>query len=158
VERLYHSMVNDRLAELRQLPDPPFLFAFSGSGSFVRTKDVVSQNASVQEAGLSRGLETLLVELSRVKQHGFNASEVERAKKDMLRFYESAYTEREKEESDRFSNEISSVFLEQEPMPGIEFEYGLAQRFLPAISLDEVNHLAREWSSTQNRVILVNGP
>ena len=158
VERLYHSMVSDRLSELRQHPDPPFLYAFSRSGSFVRTRDVVFQSAVVQEAGLARGLDTLLVELARVNKHGFNASELERAKKEVLRYYESAYREREKEESDRLIHGISGAFLQGEPVPGIELEYGLAQRFLPTIPLDELNHLASEWIAGQNRVILVNGP
>jgi zinc protease len=158
VESLYHGMVNSRLAELRQRPDPPFLYAFSGSGSFVRTRDVVYQTAGVQEAGLARGIETLLVELARVDAHGFGASEFGRIKKQLLRSFETAYQERDKTESDSYSDEISSAFLEREPMPGIAVEFGLAQRFLPAISLDEVDHLAREWIGDSNRVILVNGP
>jgi zinc protease len=87
VSRLYHSMVNNRLSELRRRADPPFLFASSSSGSFVRTKDVVFQSAGVQEDGLARGLDALLVELARIDKHGFNPSELERAKKEMLRNY-----------------------------------------------------------------------
>src|SRR5437867_1545691 len=119
---------------------------------------VVFQSAVVQEARLARGLDTLLVELARVNKHGFNASELEPAKKEVLRYYESAYREREKEESDRLIHGISGAFLQGEPVPGIELEYGLAQRFLPTIPLDELNHLAAEWIAGQNRGILVSGP
>ncbi len=158
VEQLYHQMIDARLDELRQRPDPPFLFAFSSSGSFVRTKDVVFQTAGVQESGLARGLDTLLVELARVDQHGFNESELERAKTKSLRFYEQAYKERDKEESIGFTGEILNHFLEGEAMPGIEVELGLARRFLPAIKVEDVNHLAQGWVGGKNRVILVNGP
>ena len=81
-ESLYHDMLNDRLDELRQQPDPPFLFAFSATGSFVRTRDVFFLSATVDEGGIERGLETLLTEVERVDRHGFTASELERAKKD----------------------------------------------------------------------------
>ena len=46
---------------------------------------------------------------------------------------------------------------QQEPTPGMTYEYGLVQRFVPAITLDEVNKVAREWASG-SRVVLVNAP
>ena len=158
IERLYYSMVNDRLSELRRAADPPFLFAGTGAGSFVRTKDIVIATAGVQEAKLETGLNALLTELARVDQHGFNATELERAKKEMLRFFEQAWKERDKQESGLFANEILGAFLGGEPMPGIEFERGLAERFVPAITLDEVNAFARGTNGERNRVILVNAP
>ncbi len=158
VEQLYHGMISSRLDELRQLPDPPFLYAFSGSGSFVRTRDAVYQMAAVPEKGLLRGLDTLLVELNRVEKHGFTATELERAKKETLRRYESAYRERDKQEHALFAREISSAFLEGEPMPGIEVELQLVQRFLPTVTLEEINRLGRAWAGDRDRVILVNAP
>ena len=158
IESLYHSMINDRLAELRQRPDPPFLSGYSGSGPMVRTRDVVSQSASVDENGLARGLDTVLVEVARVDKYGFQASELERAKREMLRDYESAYAEREKEESAHYAQEISEYFLSGEPMPGIENSLDLTRRLLPTITLDEVNRVPREWAAEKSRVVLVNAP
>lgn len=158
VENLYHGLLNNRLDELRRRPDPPFLFAFAGAGSFVRTRDVLSQTAGVQEQGLARGLETLLVEHERAARFGFTATELERAKKETLRSYETAYREREKQESDQYVYELSSYFLEGEPVPGIEYEYALARKLVPAITLDEVNAAAKQSVGEKNRVILVSAP
>jgi zinc protease len=158
VEGLYHGMINARLNEIRQQPDPPFLWAGSGAGSLVRSSDVVSQSAGVDEKGLARGLETLLVELARVEAHGFTAAELERAKTEQKRAFEQAFRERDKQESDAYASEMLRAFLEGEMMPGIAFERALNERLLPAITLDEVNHLARAWSGERNRVILVNAP
>ena len=96
VESLYHSMFNARLDELRQRPDPPFLFGFSGSGGFVRTRDVYSQSVGVPEGGLERGLDALLTEVERVDRHGFTQTELDRAKKERLRRFERLYLERDK--------------------------------------------------------------
>ncbi len=158
VERLYHQMINTRLDELRQGADPPFLFAFSSKGGFVRSRDVYFQVAGVKQDGLERGLDTLLVEVARVDRHGFTQTELDRAKKEMLRQYEQAFRERDKLESDRLAGETLEFFLEGEPIPGIEAELALVSRFLPTITLNEINHLAREWISERNRVILVNAP
>src|SRR5439155_17652759 len=45
-----------------------------------------------------------------------------------------------------------------EPVPGIANEYRLTQRFLPGITLEEINGLARAWIVDRNRVVLVNAP
>ena len=75
----------------------------------------------------------------------------------MLRGYESAFAERDKEESADLAAEFIRAFTEQEPTPGMTYEYGLVQRFVPAITLDEVNKVAKEWASG-SRVVLVNAP
>jgi zinc protease len=158
VEGLYHGMLNDRLDELRQRPDPPFLYAGSGSGGFVRTKDVYSQSATVEDGRLARGLEALLTEVERVERHGFTATELERAKRQTLRYMEQAWRERDKRQSASHAREIVRNFLIDEPMPGIEAELALAREALPGIELAEVNGLAREWIGERNRVILVSAP
>ena len=43
-------------------------------------------------------------------------------------------------------------------MPGIDYEYALHERFLPEITLAEVNALAKDWVPDGNRVVLVNAP
>ncbi|MBI3449955.1 MAG: insulinase family protein [Acidobacteria bacterium] len=158
VERLYHFMLNDRLDELRRAPDPPFLSAFSSGSRLTRSREAEFQRATVEEKGIARGLDALLTEQARVEKHGFTPTELERVKANVLRGYERAYDERDKQESGGLANEILDHFLEGEPAPGIEFELGLARRFLPTISLQEINGLARDRGAMRNRVVLVNAP
>ena len=71
------------------------------------------------------------IEAKRVREFGFGAAELERAKKWMAAFYERAYTERDKTESGSFAQEYLNYFLDDEPSPGIEYEYRLVQQLLP---------------------------
>jgi zinc protease len=158
VEALYNSMLNDRLDELTQKPDAPYIGAGSSQGRFIRSKEVYVLGAAVKDDAMARGLEAVLTEAERVDQHGFTATELERAKQDLLRGYEQAYAEREKSESDGYADEYVRHFLEGEPIPGITNEYELAKRFVPAIQLAEVNRLAREWITDRSRVILASAP
>ena len=48
VERLYNGMFNARLYELGQQAEPPFAFAGSGNGAFVRTSVVKKAAGRVQ--------------------------------------------------------------------------------------------------------------
>jgi zinc protease len=158
VETLYHGMLNERLAELTQQPDPPFLIAFSGGGSFVRGSSIYSLDARVQDGQVLRGLDAVLRETQRVDRHGFTASELERAKTELLRGYEQMAREHDKQPSEGYAAEYLRNFLEQEPVPGVETEVALARRFVPAITLDDVNKLGQKWITAENRVILITGP
>jgi len=158
VEGLYNSMLNDRLYELTQKPDAPFLGAGSGQGRFIRSKEIYSLGAGVKEGGIERGLEALLTEAERVDRHGFTPSELERAKSDYLRGMERAYAEREKTNSGAYVGEYINNFLVGEPIPGVAYEYDLAKALVPGITLAEVNALGRAWITDTNRVILATAP
>jgi zinc protease len=68
-----------------------------------------------------------------------------------------AFAERDKEDSADLAAEYIRNFTQQEPIPGITYEYGLVQRFVPEIGLDDVNKVAKDWAGG-SRVVLVNGP
>lgn len=158
LENLYDSMLNDRLIELTKEADPPYLFALAGSGRFVRTKGVYTLSATVKENGISRGLNTLLIEAERVRRFGFAQTELDRKKKEVLRNMQRAYEERDKVMSNRLASEYARNYLIREPVPGIEFEFAMTNRFIPEITLNEVNALSAETITDSNRVILVDAP
>ena len=158
VEQLYHGMLNQRFAELAQKKDPPFLGASSGKGQFVRSKEVYMLNAGVKEDGIKQGLEALVVESERVSRNGFTPSELDRQKRQILRSVEQSYTEREKNNSNVYVSEYIRNFLGGEPIPGIEYEFELFKRFIPEITLEEVNQIGKDWLTEKNRVIMVNAP
>ena len=159
VEQAYNSMFNFRMFEITQSSDdPPFLGAGSGKGRFVREADVYQLGATVKDGEIERGLERVLVEAERVQRFGFTQAELDRQKADVLRSYERSFIERDQRESSRLASEYVRVFLDGEPTPGIAYEYALARRFLPTITLDEVNRIGREWIGDENRVILAASP
>jgi zinc protease len=158
VENLFNGMFNIRLNELSRKANPPYLSARSSNGSFIRTKDFYSLNASVKDSGIAVGLETLLTEAQRIKKYGFTQTELNRVKQSMLRGMEQAYNERDKTESGAFVDEYVRNFLTGEPAPGIAYEYELYKQFIPGITLEEINKLSENWIQEKNSVILVNAP
>jgi zinc protease len=155
---LYDAMLNDRLSELLQRSNPPFIYAYSSDGRFVGEKQAYELGASVKENSILGGLEAVLTEAFRVKQHGFTATELERQKNENLRRMEKYYKERDKTESRQFIDEYLRNFLERETIPGIEVELKLFKQFLPEITLAEVNKLAKERMTHGNRVITISVP
>ena len=159
MERLYMSMLNQRLEEISQKPDAPFLGAGASKGSFVgRTIEAFTLGANVKDGGIDRGLEALLTEAKRVDQFGFLQSELDRAKQNLLRGYERAYAERDKTQSASFVQEYVGNYLNSEPIPGIDYEYKLTQQLVPEITLADVNKMASNWITDDNRVIIAQSP
>ncbi|MCK5457436.1 MAG: insulinase family protein, partial [Melioribacteraceae bacterium] len=134
ITNIYNSMLNLRFQELTKEADPPFLYAFSGQGRFVRSKGVYFIGSGVKENGIERGLEALLTEAERVKQHGFTQTEFDRAKISYLRGMEKALAEKDKTRSRNYASECLNHFLQNEPMPGIENEFEYTKALLPTIS------------------------
>ncbi len=158
VRGLYNGMLNNRLAERAEEADPPFIGATSGRGTLARTRSLYVLSAGAREGGAVRALEAVLTESERARRHGFEESELERAKVNTLRSMDRAYDERDKTHSGAYAGEYSRNFLTDEPFPGIAYERELARRYVPEVELAEVNAAADSWIHDNDRVILASGP
>jgi zinc protease len=159
VDRLFSGMLNARFSEMAQKADAPFLSAFVGRGPFITTsKDEADLNARVKEDGIDKGLDAVLTEADRVSRFGFTATELDRQKQNVLRSYERMIAEKENRESDSRADEYVRNFLTNEPLPGADLEYAMTQRFLPQITLDDVNAVAKNWFPDRNRFVVVTAP
>lgn len=159
VDSLFSGMLNARFSELAEKPDAPFVYAGGGRGSFLaRSKDSASLYALVKDDSVERGLDALLNETKRVLQFGFTATELDRQKQSVLVYYQQLATEKENRLSASRAAEYIRNFLENESLPSADDEYALHQRFLPEITLDEINKLAAVWFTSGNRIVVVTGP
>ena len=157
------SMLNSRFSELRQSANPPFIAAYSGYEEYflAKTKEALTIQATSKGDGVRETLEAILREVMRVKKFGFTASEYERARANMMQYLESAYNEREKTENISYVSEYQNHFLNNEPIPGIEYEYQLMQQLAPNVPVDAINQLVMSDEgliSKNNRVIFIAIP
>ena len=159
VESLFAQMINNRFDELRNSNNPPFVYGYSyHGGTWSRTKEAYQSFAMCDASKQLTALRALLEENERVKQHGFTQSELERAKKDILARLEQSFKNKGKNESSRVVGEYIRNFLENEPMPGIDWEYKFHQEQLPTINLKEINSLISGYIKDENRVVVLTGP
>jgi zinc protease len=158
VEGFFNSMLNQRLSEILQQPDPPFLSAGSSQGRLNKVKSAYILGASVKDGGIPLGLATILTEAERVARHGFTEAELGRIKTTALRGMERSYESRDTRRSSSFVGGYINHFLRGSQIADIGFRYALYQRFVPEITLEEVNGLAREWITDHNRVVMVSAP
>lgn len=158
VKQMFVSLTNQRLQELTQKENPPFLFGSVSFGSYARGYDAFGAFAAAGTGDVNKALTAVVEEIERVKRYGFTAAELERAKKSMLANYDRMYNNRDKTESDNYVNEYVNHFLQQEPIPGMDKEYEYAKGMVPGISLEEVNAVSKKFKDDKNRFVYVTGP
>lgn len=160
IRSLCTSMLGQRLQELTQKANPPFVFGFSSLGSFVRGYEGYSSGALVSKGGAEPTITALILENERARKFGFTEAELDRTKKMMLKNIERSYNEREKTESAGLANEFISNFLTKEPIPGIANEYKYYNEFLKTITLAEVNQATAKIipPSSDSKLIIFTGP
>jgi len=158
IDRLFSGMLSARFAEMAQKPDGPFLAAQSRRGLFVRSEEMATLSAVVKEDGIERGLTALFAEADRVARFGFTETEFERQRLNVHRIFERAVGEKDNQVSASLADEYVRNFVQREPIPGIVYEYALHERFLPEITLAEVNALAVAWTAESNRVVAITAP
>ena len=156
--RLVRGMVRDRFSEIARRPDAPFLRASLGGGGVGRDVESVTVSARVNDGAIVQGLEALAQEVARLDQHGFGEAELDRAKKDLMARFQRAYNERDRAQSGQLASELLRYFLTDEGAPGIDAELDLVQRFVPGVTVAEVNAYAQELFGEDNRVVVASSP
>ena len=158
VQALFGAMLNQRLIELAQQPEPPFLAASSALGKLTPRYHSYNASASLGPRGAAPAIAALVQENERARRHGFGAQELERAKKNLMRSYEQAWNERAKSDSATYAAEYIRNFLQHEAIPGIDTEYRYVQELVPGISLEELNAYARRTiPADSGKLVLYTG-
>ena len=160
VDDLIRYMLNDRLSEIRQQPDAPFMSATGRAGTFFvsRTKDAFSISLSCKQDNILGGLISAVGAAERARQHGFTQGELDRAKRLVMAATERQYNERNDRRNSYFVNRCVNNFLDCEPLISVEYDYELTKRFDSEVTLDEVNKAVKELITDKNQVMALYGP
>jgi zinc protease len=158
IGNLFYKMLNFRLEDITRQADSPFLGAFVNEGQLIRGVAYQIVGVQVRQGEVISSLDAALIEVERVRRHGFTAAELERAKSEILNIYMRLYNDRENLRNYSLASEYSRNYLENEAVPGIAFEYKLVERLLAEITRENVNQRAEKYVGGSNRSVLVIGP
>ena len=158
MQNLITSMFNTRLEELTQKHDAPFVGAGCTYTEIVKKKDAFIAIAVAKEEQERNTLSALIRELEKVRRFGFNNSELELAKAQLLSAYESSYNERQATRNISFTREYIRNFLDGEPIPGIEWEYEFVKQVLPFLSVEQLNQMVAAYLHDDNVIVSITAP
>ncbi|HTN68728.1 MAG TPA: insulinase family protein [Dysgonamonadaceae bacterium] len=160
IKSVASTMVNDRFQEIIQKPNAPFTYAYAYDGDYfvAKTKDAWTVVASSADDKIKDALSAMIRETERMKKFGFTESEYERARENIIKNYENTYNNRDKQQNRVYSQEYVSSFINNEPFPGIEYEYNMIKMIAPSIPVDAINQTIAQLIQDKNIVISISGP
>jgi len=160
IDDLIGNMLNDRLAEVRMQANPPYQSATGRASNFFlsRTKEAFTMAVGCSENNVLGGLIAAIGVAERARQHGFTATELERAKSLKLNHDERKYRERDDRKNSKFVTACVQNFLNGEPLISIDDQLALTRRFDKEVTLEEVNQAVRELITDKNQVAIIYAP
>jgi zinc protease len=158
IESMYNSMLGARISEKVQKGDKNLLRGGAGKQGLVRGYDCfVVQAINQPNCGVA-AFESVYQEVERAKRFGFNQSELDRLKKNMLSSLENNYKQKDKISNRSYVNEIKDIFMEDGVSMSIEYYTPLAKSLIENITINDVNELAKTIFTKENMVLIVQGP
>ena len=160
IDGLISTMLNDRLAELRQQPGSPIQSATGRASTFFisRTKEAFALSISCKQDNILGGIISAVGVAEQARQHGFTQTELDRAKILYLNAAERRYKMRDDYRNSHFVSACVSNFLTGEPLLSSEFELENTRKLDKEVTLDEVNAAVRELITDQNQVVVMYAP
>ena len=154
---LMTNMINQRLQAQLDGATPPASPPFLQAGvdvdyvtGLVRSKQALHWYAVAAPGQEAKTLQALHEEALRVVQHGFTQSELDRAVREHLTYLNNSSNNYQK------ATEYIRGIVEDEPLPELAWERAAQRKYLPRVTVAEVNQVAREFIQAENRFALIN--
>jgi len=136
-------MLNQRLQELAQDPNCPFLQAVAFDGKYMgaNTKDAFTLIVVPKEGMTEAATQVGLTEVLRAAKYGFTATEYARAQENYQSSLERQYNERDKVHNSVYTTQCYRHFLDNEPLMSVEDNYEYMTAIAPQIPVEYINQL-----------------
>lgn len=156
LQSLFNNLVSERLNEVAQQKNAPFLSGSAGFGKMMANLNAFTGRVVLKPGETEKGIKAWWTELERVRKYGFTAGELQRAKTSFLSNVNGSYKERDKTPSDAYVKEYVRHFLEDEVSPGSIYETALYKAMLDTLTLKGFNAtIPSYFKDTDQDLILV---
>jgi zinc protease len=158
VEMLIDSMLEQRLTEAAYDPETPFTIAGAGKSRYMRKSGYFMLLGIAKPGSAEATLERLLLEKEKVVRYGFTGSEINQAKRSLQALMEQLVSEKDRQPSSDYLGGFIEHFINQRPVPGIEWSREAMEKLLPRISAEEIAAVARDYFAHNDLTVFISGP
>ena len=166
IERLHEKVEAELLklmfnARMREMPNgdlSPFLRVEALAYSQIQSMDFFEIDAQVLEESVLDALESLLVEVKRVKEHGFTSREFQRARADYMALLERdelSFTYRNSHLEGKY---FLNSFMDDLPIFDSLKVIELSKDYLRTVNLDDIHERAKKVMDENTSVISILAP
>lgn len=159
---MINSMLGNRLTEIVQKGNAPFIFAQSNysafQGGLVNLDAFNTVAVSKDAAGLKAAVQAVVAENVRMKKFGFTQTELDRVKTNIMTGVEKQFKEKDKTKSTNFVQLYVQNFLKGQAIPSVDYTYNFYKKNLDKITLADVNKLAATFFTEENLIAILQAP
>lgn len=155
---LFNTMLANRCNDLRRAGEMPFLSASAKIENLFGNLGSASVNVTVNPGEYEKGFKTIIREIRKVKEQGFNQHELDRAKATFIEKRDYQFGERNKVTSQNYVTVYVNAFLKNTPYPSAEFYNEFYNLHIRDIGLEEVQATIDKFYNNKNRDIYVIAP
>ena len=153
------SMLNDRLKEYAEKPESPFLQASASFGPYLLSRSVDAFELGIlpKDGQADAALTAVITEARRAAEFGFTATEYNRYKANYLSSLEKQYLNKDKRYNRQFVTSYVQNYLNNEPIPSIDFIYQTMKQVVPMLPLEMPNEVIKELVlPTDSNLVVLN--
>ncbi len=157
---LVQEMFSRRIEDQTRTPSSPIEYGNAQDHQMLvtRTRDALTLAALVNEGRSLEALDTLIALAANVMQHGFTATEMERARQNVRAVYTDLQVEAVTRSSRDYADEYMDHYVNGGYIPGVVAESQLLIDEVERVTLDEVNAYLRQVIGKDNVSVLISGP
>ncbi len=160
INKIITAVMNERFSDLSKKADCAFIGAYADDGNYVGLAKTAGafDLAIVPKPGKdAEAVKEVMTEIARIHQHGFNASEVIRARDEHLSRFERIYDNRDKQTNDFYVPQYVRHFLEGNAIPDIETEFQLTKMMAQQLPTETFAAMATEYTASIDTNFVVLG-
>jgi zinc protease len=145
IDALIYRMLSLRFDEAARDPGTPYISAGAGNSRYGRSSRYYVLSAEPKSGKTEASLRELMRTRESMRRFGFTETEIGIAKASLLSDMEQMVSEKDRQQSDSYVSSLTEYFLEEEPLPDIEWEYEAALKLLPGIGAADITRQAGDY-------------
>ncbi len=151
-------VMSERFNDITSKPDSPFLAADFGIGNLCETCEVAMGDVTFKDGQYVTAFRAFLTEIEKMKRYGFTASEIQRAKDNILCSYEKAVEAADTRKNADFVRPLINNFFDNQAYMTPETRFEVAKAVLAQLPAEMFSQIASQTITDENVVILYKAP
>jgi zinc protease len=158
INELVDRMLSLRFEEAVSKPETPYVYAGAGNIRFGASSRYYIMAAQAKTGNAEAALREMLREKESISRYGFTSVELERAKGSLLSDLTQAVSEKDRQYSNSYVGQFTDHFLEEQMVPGVEWELDAAGKLLPAIGVQDISRTIRDYFAADDLSVFIMAP
>lgn len=152
------QIIAERFNDIAAEPDSPFIQASCHFDSLCETCDAFRGMVVFKEGNALEAFEAFMTEMEKMKRYGFNDSEIQRAKDNIISHYQKAVEASSTRTNNMLVNPLLDHFFDNESYLEPAVALQLAEMICAQLNAQPINQFSSGLITDNNMIVMYNGP